>query len=57
MVYSDTVEEHRIHLHIMFEWLKAHGLRLYPGKCKFFQENVEYLSHVIYLGGRVLHWA
>jgi hypothetical protein len=35
----------------VFEWLKAHGLRLHPGKCKFFQENVKYLGHVIYLGG------
>jgi hypothetical protein len=36
VVYSDTVEEHQIHLHIVFEWLKAHGLRLHPKKCKFF---------------------
>ncbi len=35
----------------MFEGLKAHGLHLHPGKCKFFQESVEFLSHVIYLGG------
>jgi hypothetical protein len=27
--------------------LKAHGLRLHPRKCKFFQESVEYLGHVI----------
>jgi hypothetical protein len=51
VVYSDTVEEHRIHLQIVFEWLKAHGLRLHLGKCKFFQEIVEYLGHVIYPGG------
>ncbi len=35
----------------MFERLKVHGLRLHPGKCKFFQESVEYLGHVIYPGG------
>ncbi len=51
VVYSDTVEEHQIHLQIVFERLKAHGLRLHPGKCKFFQENVEYLGHVIYPSG------
>jgi len=51
VVYSDTVEKHQIHLQIVFERLKAHGLRLHPGKCKFFKENVEYLDHVIYLGG------
>jgi hypothetical protein len=51
VVYSDTVEEHHIHLQIVFDRLKAHGLCLHPGKCKFFQESVEYLGHVIYLGG------
>ncbi len=51
VVYSDMVEEHQIHLQIVFEQLKAHGLRLHPRKCKFFQENVEYLGHVIYPGG------
>jgi hypothetical protein len=51
VVYSDIVEEHQIHLHIVFEWLKAHGMRLHLGKCKFFQESVEYLGHVIYPGG------
>ncbi len=51
VMYSDIVEEHHIHLQIVFEQLKVHGLCLHPGKCKFFQENVEYLGHVIYLGG------
>jgi hypothetical protein len=51
VVYNDTMEEHHIHLQIMFEWLKAHGLRLHLGKCKFFQDSVKYLGHVIYLGG------
>jgi hypothetical protein len=51
VVYSDTVEEHQIHLQIVFEQLKVHGLHLHRGKCKFFQENVEYLGHVIYPSG------
>jgi hypothetical protein len=51
VVYSDTMEEHHIHLQIVFEQLKVHGLHLHPRKCKFFQENVEYLGHVIYPGG------
>ncbi len=50
VVYSDTVEEHHNHLQIVFERLKGHGLHLHLGKCKFFQDNVEYLGHVIYLG-------
>ncbi len=51
MVYSDTKEEHHIQLQIVFEQLKAHAMHLHPKKCKFFQESVEYLGHVIYLGG------
>ncbi len=51
MVYNDIMEEHQIHLQIMFEQLKAHGLCLHPRKCKFFQESVEYLGHVIYPSG------
>jgi hypothetical protein len=51
VVYNDTVEEHQTHLQIVFERSKAHGLRLHLGKCKFFQESVEYLGHVIYPGG------
>ncbi len=51
VVYSDIVEEHHIHLQIVFERLKAHGLCLHHGKCKFFQESVEHLGHVIYPSG------
>jgi hypothetical protein len=51
VVYSDTMEEHQIHLQIVFKRLKVHGLLLHLGKCKFFQESVEYLGHVIYPGG------
>ncbi len=51
VVYSDIMEERQIHLQIMFERLKAHGLRLHLEKCKLFQENVEYLGHVIYPSG------
>jgi putative transposase len=36
VVYNDTVEEHQIHLQIVFERLKAHGLCLHLRKCKFF---------------------
>ncbi|CAM6101666.1 unnamed protein product [Calypogeia fissa] len=35
----------------VFKRLRTHGLRLHLGKCKFFQEQVEYLGHVIYPGG------
>jgi len=48
VAYNDTMEEHEIHLQIVFEQLKSHGLHLHLGKCKFFQESVKYLGHVIY---------
>ncbi|PTQ33208.1 hypothetical protein MARPO_0091s0058, partial [Marchantia polymorpha] len=48
LVFSDIVEQHQLHLQIVFKRLRAHGLRLHPGKCKFFHEKVEYLGHVIY---------
>ncbi|CAM6086541.1 unnamed protein product [Calypogeia fissa] len=51
LVFSSTVKEHQTHLQAVFERLRTHGLRLHPGKCKFFQEQVEYLGHVIYSGG------
>ncbi len=51
VVYSDTMQEHQIHLQIVFKQLKSHGLRLHLGKCKFFQKTVEYLGHVIYPSG------
>jgi hypothetical protein len=51
VVYNDTMEEHQINLQIVFERLKVHGLCLHLGKCKFFQESVEYLGHVIYPSG------
>jgi hypothetical protein len=29
----------------------VHGLKLHLGKCRFFQSQVEYLSHMIYSRG------
>jgi hypothetical protein len=51
VVYSDSIEEHKKHLKEVFERLMAHGLKLHPEKCKFFQEQIEYLGHIIYPGG------
>ncbi|CAM6113825.1 unnamed protein product [Calypogeia fissa] len=51
LVFSTTVEEHQVHLQAVLQRVRTHGLRLHPRKCKFFQEQVEYLGHVIYPGG------
>ena len=51
IVYSSIVEEHQRHLQQVFERLREHGLKLHPGKCKFFHDQIEYLGHTIYPGG------
>ena len=51
LVYSDSVAEHELHLQMIFDRLRAHGLRLHPEKCRFFQDVIEYLGHTIYPGG------
>ena len=51
IVYSNTIEEHQRHLQVVFECLRAHGLKLHPGKCRFFHDQIEYLGHTIYPGG------
>lgn len=53
-VHINFVEEHQIHLQVMFEVSEAHCIRLHPEKCKFFQEEVEYFDHVIYPSGLIL---
>jgi len=45
------MQQEVVQCNVVSMWLKAHGLHLHSGKCKFFQESVEYLGHVIYPGG------
>jgi hypothetical protein len=35
----------------VFARLRLHGLKLYPYKCRFYYDRVEYLGHMIYPGG------
>jgi hypothetical protein len=35
----------------MFKRLKEYNLQFHQGKCHFFHIQVEYLGHMIYLGG------
>jgi hypothetical protein len=51
IIFSFTLRNHRHHLWKVFRRLKEHNLKLHPGKCQFFQTQVEYLGHMIYLGG------
>lgn len=45
--FSNTMEEHKEHLRLMFEACAKANLKLKRKKCHFGQESVEYLGHVI----------
>jgi len=47
VVYSKSPEEHLKHLQQVFEIFSKYNLSLNLQKCKFFQEQVEVLSHVL----------
>lgn len=47
IVFSGTEAEHRDHLRQIFERFRRLCLKLHPEKCRFAQDKVEYLGHVI----------
>lgn len=47
IIFSSSLEEHEQRLKRVLQWLKEYGLKLAPGKCKFFQTSVRYLGHVV----------
>lgn len=47
LVYSSSMEEHLVHLRLVFEKLKANSLFVKKSKCEFAQKQIEYLGHVI----------
>ena len=51
IIFSDSPSEHVRHLQQVFERLRAWGLRLHHGKCKFFYDTLAYLGHMIVPGG------
>jgi hypothetical protein len=51
VVFSTSQKKHRAHLIEVFARLRFHGLKLHPGKCRFYYDCVEYLGHMIYPGG------
>jgi hypothetical protein len=51
IVFSTSQMRHRTHLTEVFARLGLHGLKLHPDKCRFYCDRVEYLGHMIYLGG------
>ena len=51
IIFSDSPSKHVRHLQQAFERLRAWGLRLHHGKCKFFHDMLAYLGHMIVPGG------
>ena len=51
LVCTPTVEEHEIRLRKIFERLQSSGLTINPTKCRFFQEELNYLGHTINASG------
>ena len=45
LVVDDTVEEHLRKLRLVFERLNKYNVKLNKSKCKFFQDEVQYLGH------------
>jgi hypothetical protein len=51
LVYSDTLDEHRIHVRRVLEALSAVGLHLKPEKCEFHKQEVKYLGMIVQHNG------
>ena len=47
IVYSQTEEEHLIHLRTVLERFMENGLKLKPSKCNFFHTEINYLGHKV----------
>ena len=51
LVMGSTIEEHNTNLAKVLDRIRRAGLRLKPRKCKFAQESVAYLGHVVTANG------
>ena len=47
IIFSKDLEEHHQHVKEIAECLRKHNLKVKLSKCKFAQNHVEYLSHII----------
>ena len=45
IIFSRTEEEHLERMHVVFNRLREHGLKLKPSKCKVFRTEINYLAH------------
>ena len=47
IIFSKNETEFLIHIEIIFQKLKATGLKLKESKCDFFKKKIHYLGHLI----------
>ena len=47
LIYSQTMEDHLIHLQVVLQRLASAGLKLKPTKCQFVRQEVEFLGHLL----------
>ena len=45
IVFSETPEEHLWRMHVVFNRLQEHSLKLKPSKCDVFKSEINYLAH------------
>ena len=45
IVFSDTPDEHLRRMHVVFDHLHEHSLKLKPSKCEVFKSEINYLAH------------
>ena len=45
IAFSDTPEEHLRKMHVVFDSLHEHGIKLKPSKCEVFKSEINYLAH------------
>ena len=46
-LFSHMAEEHLHSLHIAFDWIREHSLKLKPSKYDFFRNEITYLAHQV----------
>ena len=54
-VFSKTPEDHLQHLRRVLTILREHKLYAHPGKCSFFQDQVDCLGHTVSAQGITMH--
>jgi len=52
VVVSRSQNDHRRHLHAVFDRINEYGFRVRSGKCSFFQPSIKYIRFIVDKDGR-----